>query len=133
MVIQILAAHASRAVSVRIIAPGENTRVLEILREEVAQPMHAVAGRPRPLGMAVEAVDRDNANILLGDRKPCASNGRTPRWGQYPLRGRASRGTVPTLLRPGVRAALLVSVWELTQHVGSCAEAPLSCSSVGAI
>ena len=81
MVIQILAAHASRAVGVRVVAPGKNARVREILREEVAQPVHAVTGRPRPLGMAIEAVDRDNTNILLGDSKPCISNGRTPQWG----------------------------------------------------
>jgi hypothetical protein len=61
MVIQVLAAHLRPAVCVRVVAPAEYARARQVVRQQVAQPVHTVARRPRLLAVAVEAMDRDNA------------------------------------------------------------------------
>lgn len=68
MIEDVLAAHPRPAVCVRIVVPAEYARVGEILWKEVAQPVDsvdAVARRPRLLAVPVQAVDRDNAGIVL--------------------------------------------------------------------
>ena len=68
MVVQVLAADPRAAVRVRVVAPAEYARVREVVREEVAQPVDAVAAvvrRPRLLAVPVQAVDRDDAGLML--------------------------------------------------------------------
>lgn len=64
MVKQVLAAHLRPAVRVRVVAPAEYTRVWQVVREQVAQPVDAVACYSRLLTVSVEAVDRDDAGLV---------------------------------------------------------------------
>jgi hypothetical protein len=63
MVKQVLAAHARAAVRVGVVAPAEYARVRQIVREQVAQPVDAVACCPRLLAVSVEAVHSDDAGV----------------------------------------------------------------------
>jgi hypothetical protein len=44
-----------------VVASAEYARVEEVLREEVAEPVDAVARRPRVLPVSVQAMDSDDA------------------------------------------------------------------------
>jgi hypothetical protein len=61
MVIEVLAAHTRAAMRIRIVAPAVNARVCKVLREEVAEPVDAIARRPRLLSVSVEAMDGNDA------------------------------------------------------------------------
>jgi hypothetical protein len=63
MVEQVLAAHARAAVCVRIVAPAEYACVRQVVREEVTQPVDAVARCLRFLAVFVEAVHSDDAGV----------------------------------------------------------------------
>lgn len=62
MVVKILAADAV-AVSVRIVAPAEDTRIGNIVREEIAEPVDAVRGGPSFVLMSVQAMNGHNTSI----------------------------------------------------------------------
>ena len=59
MVVEVLATHAI-AVSIRIVSPAEDPRIKEVIREEIAEPVFAVRGRPSLVLVSVEAVDCNN-------------------------------------------------------------------------
>ena len=61
MVVQVLAADPRAAVRVRVVAPAEYACARQVVRQQVAQPVHAVTSRPRLLAVSVQAVDRDDA------------------------------------------------------------------------
>jgi hypothetical protein len=63
VVIEVLGAHARAAVRVGVVAPAEYARVRQVVREEVAQPVDAVARRPCLHAVSVEAVDSDDAGV----------------------------------------------------------------------
>ena len=63
MVEQVLAAHARAAVRVGIIAPAEYARIGQIVGEQVAQPVDAVACCPRLVAVSVKAVHSDDAGV----------------------------------------------------------------------
>jgi hypothetical protein len=46
VVIEVLATDARVAMSVRIVPPAEDSRVKDIVRKEVAEPVGAIRGRP---------------------------------------------------------------------------------------
>ena len=48
-----------------IVAPTENTRVGQVVREEVAQPVDTVVRRPRLLAVSVQTMDCDNTTVQL--------------------------------------------------------------------
>lgn len=50
------------AVRVRIVPPAEDTRVRDVGREEIAEPVGVVRRRPRLVAMSIQSVDGDNAN-----------------------------------------------------------------------
>jgi hypothetical protein len=91
VVIEVLRAHARAAVRVRIVAPAEYARVGQVAREKVAQPVDAAACRPCLLAVSVQAVDGDDAAVLLAANTPPGSERHTRRSGwclQLPLAGR---------------------------------------------
>jgi hypothetical protein len=49
---------------VRVVTPAEYARVRQVLREEIAQPVDAVARRPCLLAVTVEAVYSDNTGVV---------------------------------------------------------------------
>ena len=65
MVIEILGTDARSAVRVRIVAPAEYACVRQVVREEIAQPVDAVACRPCLLAVSVQAMDGDDTAVLL--------------------------------------------------------------------
>lgn len=65
MVVQVLAAHPRPAVRVGVVAPAEYARLRQVVRQQVAQPVHAVTRRPCLLAVAVQAVDRDDTRHVL--------------------------------------------------------------------
>ena len=64
MVKQVLAAHLRPAVRICVVALAEYARVRQVVREQVAQPVHAVARYPRLLTVSVEAVDCNNTGLV---------------------------------------------------------------------
>jgi hypothetical protein len=62
---KVLTTNPRPAVRVRIVALAEYARAGQIVREQVARPVDAVARRPRLLAVAVQAVDRDDAAAAL--------------------------------------------------------------------
>jgi hypothetical protein len=81
VVIEVLRAHARAAVCVRVVAPAEDARVWEVVREEVAQPVDAAARCPRLLAMSVQAMNRDNTAIGLAVNAPPSNKKHTRRSG----------------------------------------------------
>jgi hypothetical protein len=65
VIIEVLGAHARAAMCVRIVAPADYAGVGQVVREEVAQPVDAVARRPCLLAMSVQAMDGDNTAVEL--------------------------------------------------------------------
>jgi hypothetical protein len=63
MVEEVLTAHARGAMCIRIVAPAEYACVRQVVREEVAQPVDAVARRPRLLVVSVQTMDGDDARV----------------------------------------------------------------------
>jgi hypothetical protein len=53
----------------------------QVVREQVARPVDAVARRPRLLAVAVQAVDRDDAAAALAAERRCD-------WRESPLEDR---------------------------------------------
>jgi hypothetical protein len=68
VVIEVLAADAEVAMSVRIVSPAEDSRIRDIVRKDIAQPVNAIRSRPRLLSVSVQAMDRDDAdgNVRTG-------------------------------------------------------------------
>jgi hypothetical protein len=64
VVIEVLGAHTRAAMRVRVVTPAEYARVRQVLREEIAQPVDAVARRPCLLAVTVEAVYSDNTGVV---------------------------------------------------------------------
>jgi hypothetical protein len=62
MIIEILAADARVTVGVGIVTPTEDSRIGDIVREEIAEPMDAIRGRPCLLSMAIQAMDGDDTD-----------------------------------------------------------------------
>lgn len=62
MVVEVLTAN-SIAVGIRIVSPAEDSRMREVIREEISEPMFAVRGRPSLVLVSVEAVDCNNTRI----------------------------------------------------------------------
>lgn len=62
MIVEVLAADARATMSVRIVAPGHYASIREVLGEEVAEPVDAVACRPRFVAMPVEAMDSNDVD-----------------------------------------------------------------------
>jgi hypothetical protein len=63
VVIEILGAYARVAVRVGVVTPAKYARVRQVVREEVTQPVDAVARCPCLLAVTVEAVDSDDAGV----------------------------------------------------------------------
>ena len=59
MVVQVVAADAL-AMCVRIVSPAQNARVRDIGWQEIAEPVHAVCGRPGLIAVPVQAMDSNN-------------------------------------------------------------------------
>jgi hypothetical protein len=75
---------------VRIVAPAEDARVGEVVREEVAQPIDAAACCPRLLAVSVQAMDGDDTAVGLAVNAPPNIEKHTRRLGrrfQLPLAG----------------------------------------------
>jgi hypothetical protein len=64
MIVEVLTANTGPRVGVGIVAPAENASARYVAREEIAEPVDAVLGRPRPGPVAVEAMDGDDATQL---------------------------------------------------------------------
>ncbi len=60
MVVEVLAADARSGMEVGIVAPGEDTGMRDVDRQEFAKPVDAIAGGPGVIAMAVEAMDGDD-------------------------------------------------------------------------
>ena len=65
MVVEEHAADPRATMCIRIVAPAEYARVGEVVREEVAEPVDAVARRPGLLAVSVQAMDSDDARVGL--------------------------------------------------------------------
>jgi hypothetical protein len=63
MIIKILATDTV-AVSIRIISPGKDAGIRDIVREEIAEPMDAVRGSPSLVAVSVQAMDSNNAGSI---------------------------------------------------------------------
>jgi hypothetical protein len=63
VVIEVLGAHTRAAVRVSVITPAEYARIGQVVREEVVQPVDAVARCPRLLAGTVETVDSDDTVV----------------------------------------------------------------------
>jgi hypothetical protein len=106
VVIEVLRAHARAAVRVRIVAPAEYARVRQVAREKVAQPVDAAACRPCLLAVSVQAVDGDDAAVLLAANTPPGSEKHTRRSGwclRLPLAGRVQLQGLALLARTMLR------------------------------
>jgi hypothetical protein len=79
MVEQVLAAHPRPAVRVRVVALAEHTRVGQVVREEVAQPVDAAARRPCLLAVSVQAMDGDDTAVLLAANAQTSNEKHTQR------------------------------------------------------
>ena len=106
MVIEVFAANARTAVGVGIVAPDEDASLRDIIRQEIAEPVGAIARRPRLFAVAVEAMHGDDATEVSqghevrcrrsSTRKTDSTTGSTPSatisrpWGH-----RSSTTTVP--------------------------------------
>ena len=64
MVIEVLGAHAQATMRVGVVAPAEYAHVRQVVRENVAQPVDAVARRSRIRIVSVEAVYSDWPPIM---------------------------------------------------------------------
>jgi len=60
MVIEVLATDSRVAISVRIVPPAEDSRVRDIVREEIAEPVSAIRGRPSCVLVSVQPMDGDD-------------------------------------------------------------------------
>jgi hypothetical protein len=103
VVIEVLRAHARAAVRVRIVAPTEYARVRQVAREEVAQPVDAAACRPCLLAVSVQAVDGDDAAVLLAANEQTSSEKHTRRLGWCLRLLPASRAQLQQLALPALR------------------------------
>ena len=65
---QVLAAYLRPAVRVRVVALAKYARVRQVVREEVAQLVNAVACYLCSLAVSVKAVYSDNARVRLAVR-----------------------------------------------------------------
>jgi hypothetical protein len=61
MVVEVFAADARAGMSVGIVAPAEDTSPRDVVRQEITEPVDAVARGPRLVAVAVEAVHGDDA------------------------------------------------------------------------
>lgn len=59
MVVEVLTADAI-AMSIRIISPGEDARIRDIVWKEIAEPMDSVRGRPGLVLVSVQPMNNDN-------------------------------------------------------------------------
>lgn len=64
MVKKVLAAHARAAMRVGIVTPAEDACVRQIVREQVVQPVNAVACCPRLIAVSIEAVHSNDAEVV---------------------------------------------------------------------
>ena len=55
-----MATDAGVAMSVRIIPPAEDSRVRDIVRKEITEPMYAVRGRPSLITVSIQPMDGDD-------------------------------------------------------------------------
>jgi hypothetical protein len=102
---------------VRIIAPAEYARVGQVVREEVAQPVDAVARRPCLLAVSVQAMDGDDTAVELAANAQPGSKKHTRRsdWCLLlPLAGRVQLQQL-ALLPPKMRRVLQESACVLVR------------------
>lgn len=59
MIIEVLAANTV-TVSIRIVAPAEDARIRDIVREEIAEPVDAVRRRPSLVSVSIQPMDGDD-------------------------------------------------------------------------
>ena len=60
MVVEILAADSGAGMGVGVVAPAEDAGVWDVVWQEIAEPVDAIARGPGLVAVAVEAMDGDD-------------------------------------------------------------------------
>jgi hypothetical protein len=91
-----------------IVAPAENARVGQVVREKVSQPVDTVVRRPRLLAVSVQTMDCDDTTVWLAANAQRSDRKHTQWLGwclQLPLASHVQLQQLP-LLTPGMQRVL---------------------------